>query len=124
MTHALFDGGPLALLLLAVGNGALLWGVWNLARGGSRTALTVQLGVALIPAALGAVGALLAYRAFGELSRAAGPVPKPAEVAARINAGLMCGLWGGGLTVLAAIPGVAALSRHAARWADRSAPAD
>ena len=117
MILMLLHSGPFVWSLLAAGNAALIWGVWNLAFGRNRTALTLQLCCALIPAALGSVGALLAYFDWVDLATSTTP-PKPSEVAGRITAGLLSGLWGGALTVLAAAPGVAALSRHAARWSE------
>ena len=122
LLRLLIDGGPLVLLLTAIGAAAAVWGAVNLIRGANRTAMAVQLGLALLPAALGAVGTLLAILDFSEFARS--PAPKPKEFVEIVARGFACGFWGCLMTLLAAVPGVAALSRHAARRTDRPAPAD
>ncbi|NNJ24924.1 hypothetical protein [Alienimonas chondri] len=117
MIFVTLQSGPLVWAIISVGNVALIWGIWNFAVGRNRTTLTLQLCLAVVPAALGALGALLGYLDWMAIAASTAP-PKPSEFAAKISAGLLSGLWGGGLTVLAAAPGIAALSRHAARWSE------
>ena len=112
----LHDGGPLTWTIVALGNAAVVWGAVNLGLVRDRLILTLQPLFALVPALLGAVGVLGGVRDFQTLATSATGA-RPAELAAGVAAGYACGFWGAAMTILGVALGVAALSRHAARWA-------